>query len=319
MKTRFPLADPATARAVDNKATWTREDRDYIWLQRGLRFLRFAAFPLPGVATLYCYFMFETATGLVRFAYLLGCAVIIIGFANIVVNADSRACQWLARRFHHDRERQLYESRAWPPYIEDAINALETIDQTRSQLLHSRKAILEPLRRTVLSYRRLLQRITLTSWTLAAIGVIYAASGHARGSQQTVPAITIATGLILIGIAMPRLWQILIYDIPARYNPMFSVVELSPAMAAVLQDACEDDGQIWLVDNKVVLRSLFKTPFGPLLLGDPWNEALLPFGLWSQETHIRKEMSPEIRKYYEMTRFLINAAHAFEDEHEDDD
>ena len=87
-------------------------------------------------------------------------------------------------------------------------------------------------------------------------------------------------------------------------------------MAAILENACEDDGQIWLVDHKPVPRALFKTPFGPLLLGEPWTTAFLPFGLWKGHAHIRKEMSGEIRGYYRITEFLANAVHEYDEDND---
>lgn len=319
MTTNFRLVPPAASPNVDRKATWSNEDRDYVWLRRIRRSLPVSLIiPLaigggwiltrmiaPGRE-------FDKAATI---AFILFGLVGGPGVAFILGVFDSR----MERRFPEKRRRCLYAGRIWSPYITDAVESLEPRTASRGERHDARQAALEPLRRRVAWFKRTFRRIALVQWTIAALALAYAASSDADHAEQIGAAIGIAASLILSGLTLSLVWHILIHDVPPSLNPMAIEIDLPPAMAAVLLDAREDDGTIWLDDDKIVPRALFKTPFAPLLLGTPWDTAHLPFGLWAQTKHIRKEMSGEVREYFRISAFFerVAAQNAVADDDED--
>lgn len=297
MTRSFKLGNVSGSPSREGKATWTHEDRDFVWLTRARRFLPALLMALPAITGAWCVLHGTRIDGSIGAPYKIATAIVIFGGATIGTAALWRFDRWMGTRFPYRRERELYAGRAWPPCIGEEITALEPVDLPRSKLLADRAAILKPLRRRVIWFKKLMQRTAIAQWTIAALSLAYATSAQAQHAHHVGAALVIALALIASGMTWPVIWHVLIYDVPARYNPMYVPVQLSQPMAGVLQDACEDDGHIWLVDHKVVPRALFKTPFGPLLLGEPWTTAYLPFGLWVRAAHIRKEMSGEIRGY----------------------
>ena len=318
MTTNFELKHPSVAPRRERKATWTREDRDYVWLRRTretLPVLLILTLAIPG-------FWLLTQAVPPRDAISPSAAAAFVLLCTIggpaIATATAAFDKWLRRRFPEARERELYSGRARAPYIRDTIESLEPQTVNYGERFYARRAILEPLRREVAWFKRVFRHIAMIQWTIAALGLAYAASPEARHAQDVGMAVTTSVAFILSGFSLSLIWHVLIYDLPPRLNPMAMPVALSIAMTTVLHNACEDDGLIWLVNNKIVPRAMFKTPFGPLLLGEPWNTAHLPFGLWAGPRHIRKEMSGEIKEYYRMTAFFERIAEGCTADDEDD-
>lgn len=294
MATGFRWSGGATSPGKDAQATWTREDRDYIWLSRALNFKRLILTGLPGCSAAWCLAQGFPAHGPAKLAYLIAAVAIIFATVTAGTSLILRSYHRMERRFPSKRERQLYARRASPPSIGHAINALEPVDHNPQITIQKREAILEPLRRRVAWFRSAFQRVAIAQLTIAVVSLAYAASDGAALAHQVRFAIEVAAACVLSAATWPAIWNILIYDVPARINPLWAPVDLSGPMAAVLQDACDDEGEIWLAQHKIVPRGLFKTPFGPLLLGEFSGTASLPLGLWCRPTRLVKDMSREI-------------------------
>ena len=320
MTTNFKLIPPDASPDRDHKATWTQEDRDFVWLSR-LRKLLPVMLVLPAAILggwMIVHFVGPGAQNDHR--AILGFIFVGVvggpGIAMILAAFDNR----MQRRFPERRQRYLYAGRVWSPYISDAVESLEPHTASRGQRYEARRVILAPLRRKVAWFKRALRRIAIVQWTIAALSLAYAASPDVGNAGHVGAAVGIALTMILSGLALSLVWHVMIYDLPPRLNPMTHALDLPPAMAAVLLDAGEDDGTIWLVDDKIVPRALFKTPFAPLLLGTPWDTAHLPFGLWAHTKHIRKEMSGEVREYFRISAFFerVAAQNAIADDDNED-
>ena len=318
MTTNFKLIPPGASPDRDHKATWTQEDRDFVWLSR-LRKLLPVLLVLPAAILggwMIVHFVGPGAENDQRtiLAFIFVGVVGGPGIAMTLAAFDSR----MQRRFPERRQRHLYAGRVWSPYISDAVESLEPHTTSRGQRYEARRVILEPLRRKVAWFKRALRRIAIIQWTIAAILLAYAVSPSTGSTEQIVASVAIALSLILSGLTLSLVWHVMIYDLPPRFNPMTHALDLPPATTAVLLDAGEDDGTIWLVDHKIVPRALFKTPFAPLVLGTPWDTAHLPFGLWAHTKHLRKEMSGEIREYYRISAFFEKVAAECTEDDDDD-
>lgn len=299
MNTKFDKERAVHGPAVERKASWTYEDRDYIWLNRltyvlnpaGICILLLGGIPI----------MFEAldADGLRQAAIFIAIAVWSFFGTMAVTMLRSKYERYLESRFPFSRVRYLYSR----PYFDNT--TLEYLrgpgDNDRREAIEQRDAALAPLRDRVARYKKLFRGVAIAQFTAGIVCIIWVHSPAVPGAPA--PLVSAIGILLLLGslLSMPA-WQIMIYDLPARWNPMYASTKLPAAMEELLQDACDDDGAIWIVDHmsisngaqKIVPRGLFKTPFGPLLFGDDWSSAPLPLGLWQFSAHIRKDVSKEI-------------------------
>jgi len=299
MNTQFEKEGPIHGPAVERKASWTHEDRDYIWLTRLTYLFQPAAFCILFPTGLAIVIKASQAEGISQAAMFIG-VVLWISFGTMAAGELKwKYEEYLSARFPGDRVRYLYDR----PFFDNS--TLESLsrpnDNDRRAAAEQRNAALEPLRKRVARYKKIFRGAAITQFTAGIVCIFWLHTPAVPGAPGP---LTSAIGiLLLLGSLLPMpAWKIMIYDLPARWNPMYVPTKLPAVMEELLQDACDDDGAIWTVDNisifngapKIIPRGLFKTPFGPLLFGDDWSSAHLPLGLWQHSAHIRKDMSKEI-------------------------
>lgn len=299
MNTQFDKEHAIQGPAVERKASWTYEDRDYIWLSRlTYLFTPLGACLMAPVGMLIMIAAFD-ADGLNQAALFIGFAVWVISGSIAVPELKSKYEDYLRARFPGSRVRYLYDR----PFFDNSTLAYlrRPNDSDRREAVEQRNAALEPLRKRVARYKKLFRGAAITQFTAGIVCIIWLHTPAMPGAPA--PLVSAIGVILLVGSLLPLpAWQIMIYDLPARWNPMYVPITLPPAIEELLQNACDDDWAIWTVDHisilsgaqKIVPRGLFKTPFGPLLFGDDWSSAPLPLGLWQFSAHIRKDVSKEI-------------------------
>lgn len=299
MNTQFEKEGPIQGPTVERKASWTYEDRDYIWLTRlTYLFTPLGACLMAPIAMLIMIAVLD-ADGLRQAALFTAFAVWGVSGGIAVTTLKSKYEKYLSARFHGSRLRYLYDR----PYFDNSTRAYlrGLSDSDKRDAVEQRDAALEPLRKRVARYKKLFRGAAIAQFTAGIVCIFWL---HTPAMPGAPGPLTGAIGvLLLLGSLLPiPAWQIMIYDLPARWNPMYVPITLPPAIEELLENACDDDGAIWTVDHisilngaqKIVPRGLFKTPFGPLLFGDDWSSAPLPLGLWQYSAHIRKDVSKEI-------------------------
>ena len=299
MNTHFERKGPIRGPAVERKASWTYEDRDYIWLSRlTYLFTPLGACLMAGVGMLIMIEAFD-ADGVKQTALFIGMAVWVISGSIAVPELKSKYENYLRDRFPESRLRYLYER----PFFDNSTLAyLRGLSNNDSrEAVEQRDEALEPLRKRVARYKTLFRGAAIAQFTAGIVCIFWLHTPDMGGAPG--PLTSAIALLLLLGSLLPiPAWQSMIYDLPERWNPMYVPIKLPPAIEDLLQNACDDDGSIWTVDHisilngaqKIVPRGLFKTPFGPLLFGDNWSSAPLPLGLWQFSAHIKKDVSKEI-------------------------
>lgn len=299
MNTQFDKERSTQGPAVERKASWTYEDRDYIWLTRLTYVFTPAGICILAPTGLAIMIEAIHAEGLRQAAIFTALAVWNFFVIMAVTELKSKYDEYLRARFPGSRVRYLYSR----PFFDNSPLAYlkGATNNDRRVAIEQRDAALEPLRRRVALYKKLFRAAAITQFTAGVVCIFWVHTPAVPGAPGL---LTSAIGILLIlGSLIPTAgWQIMMYDLPARWNPIYVPITLPPAMEELLQDACDDDGAIWTVDHisifngapKIVPRGLFKTPFGPLLFGDNWSSAPLPMSLWQFSAHIRKDVSKEI-------------------------
>lgn len=299
MNTQFDKESAVQGPTVERKASWTHEDRDYIWLTRLTYLFQPAAFCILVPTGLAIMIKASQAEMIHGAAMLVGLLLWTCLGTIAAGELKSKFEEYLSARFPGDRARYLYDR----PFFDNSTLAYLSAagDNDRRTADEQRKEALAPLQKRVAWYKKLFRGAAITQFTAGIVCIFWLHTPAVPGAPGP---LTSAIGiLLLLGSLLPvPAWKFMIYDLPTRWNPMYIPITLPPAMEELLQDACDDDGAIWTVDHtsllngvhKIIPRGLFKTPFGPLLFGDDWSSAHLPLGLWQHSAHIRKDMSKEI-------------------------
>ena len=108
MNTQFEKEGPIQGPAVERKASWTYEDRDYIWLSRlTYLFTPLVVCLMVPVAVLTMIAAFH-ADGLRQAALFIAAAVWTLLGSSVAVTLKSKYQAYLNSRFHGSRVRYLY-------------------------------------------------------------------------------------------------------------------------------------------------------------------------------------------------------------------
>ncbi len=289
---------------------WTHEDRDYVWR---LRFQLFVV-PLtvmPAVALgmpIILSWMAQGSADAKAVALLIGIAVF---FSVLGAFADDRYRAWLHDRYPYYKRVQIFENVSFAGKIFLDETALGVMGGAgRAENCAVRTAALAPLVRRA----RVIRALLMTGMWIALCAVIITVISARSGYLPPVAAFgMIIAALLAIG-GLHLLWDLLRYDIPARWNPLAISVDLSREATAFLANAASHQGLVWCMDRKTVPRSLFASHAGPLLLGDT-ETAALAFGLWRSDAIILKDTSLEVARYYQMVEAIDTAMASDEAEH----
>lgn len=227
MNTQFEKEGPIQGPAVERKASWTYEDRDYIWLSRLTYVFTPAAICILFPTGLAIVIEAIHADGIRQAAIFIGFVLWQFFGAMAVGELKWKYGEYLSARFPGSRVRYLYDR----PFFDNS--TLEYLrrpnDNDRRAAAEQRNAALEPLRKRVARYKKLFRGAAITQFTAGIVCVFWLHTPAVPGAPGL---LTSAIGfLLLLGSLLPTpAWQIMIYDLPARWNPMYVPITLPPAM-----------------------------------------------------------------------------------------